>query len=59
LDRKELKDLVLPPEILGENWNEKLAYSCQAILNLKMQMKFNSQILKLYYQIETILAEKG
>ncbi|CAG8548259.1 810_t:CDS:1, partial [Gigaspora margarita] len=43
LDQKEPKDFILPPEIPGGNWNKKLAYLCQEILNLNMQGKSNSK----------------
>ncbi|RIB13132.1 hypothetical protein C2G38_2198679 [Gigaspora rosea] len=55
----ELDNLVLPPESPGEDWDKKLAYACQEILNLNTQRKLNSQILEVYYKLGALLAEKG
>lgn len=59
LDREEPRDFVLPPEVPGETWDEKLDRSCRDILSLNAQGKSNSQILEAYYQMGSVLTEKG
>ncbi|CAG8765015.1 12229_t:CDS:10 [Gigaspora margarita] len=58
LNQGELSNLVLPFKKPGEDWDEKLAYACQEILNLNTQRKLNSQILEAYYKLGAILAKK-
>ncbi|CAG8696158.1 227_t:CDS:2 [Gigaspora margarita] len=59
LNRRELGNLVLLFESPGEDWDKKLAYACQEILNLNTQRKPNSQILEAYYKLGALLAKKG
>ncbi|CAG8445839.1 7863_t:CDS:2 [Scutellospora calospora] len=51
LNRRNPTSLILPFETPGENWDEKLAYSCQAILALDARKKSNAQTLEAYYRI--------
>ncbi|CAG8819257.1 22130_t:CDS:10, partial [Gigaspora margarita] len=58
LNQEELDNLVLPLKGPEEDWDKKLAYACQKILNLNTQRKLNSQILEAYYKLGALLAEK-
>ncbi|CAG8677321.1 1056_t:CDS:1, partial [Paraglomus brasilianum] len=59
LDREEPTDFILPPNVPGESWDEKLTYVFQGILNLNTQEKSNARILDAYYQVGSVLMEKG
>ncbi|RIB26664.1 hypothetical protein C2G38_2162795 [Gigaspora rosea] len=58
LNRGDPQEPILPFEVPGENWDEKLAYCCQAIIRLNPRLKTNAQVLETYYQLGSVMAEK-
>ncbi|RIB02981.1 hypothetical protein C2G38_2049640 [Gigaspora rosea] len=58
LNRGNPKELILPLEIPGEDWKEKLTHYCQEIIDLNPRLKTNGQFLEAYYQLGSLMDEK-
>ncbi|CAG8672754.1 4842_t:CDS:2, partial [Ambispora leptoticha] len=59
LDRPVGFGPVLPVEVAGATWNEKLIQACDDVENLNPRAQFNAHVLETYYKVGSLLFEFG